>query len=398
MANSKWSDDQFLNQMRQMGDPLADACIARLAADADRSNFTHAFRYLNANDAPVPSGLPQPLQDFFRDTGELPGGLTAFDLRRVQRGEGVFMRNAFVSALVLLAKSLPEGYQAPCLAQSLCFTENLSQKPYKRLLGVLQMLINVSTQGSMSQLGKTIVTAQKMRLLHAGIRHLVREHMPNAKEYQARYGVPVNLEDMLGTIMGFSLLVVDGLKTLKVPLKDEDAEDYYYMWRVFAQLVGIHPPGRPDSIDFLPATLTEAREFYAAYRRRHFKAAPDNPQGLLLTEANLDMLNRMLPQTPLRRLGMKIVPRIYMFDLMGPDGFSRSGLKPVRFLYLTKFCLKCLPWIWMKLWKDGDRLLKTSSVHENLARIFFQRLIVEGRGGEVTFLIPLDMRDLRDLA
>jgi hypothetical protein len=260
------------------------------------------------------------------------------------------------------------------------------------------MLINVSTQGSMSQLGKTIVTAQKMRLLHAGIRHLVREHMPNAKEYQARYGVPVNLEDMLGTIMGFSLLVVDGLKTLKVPLKDEDAEDYYYMWRVFAQLVGIHPPGRPDSIDFLPATLTEAREFYAAYRRRHFKAAPDNPQGLLLTEANLDMLNRMLPQTPLRRLGMKIVPRIYMFDLMGPDGFSRSGLKPVRFLYLTKFCLKCLPWIWMKLWKDGDRLLKTSSVHENLARIFFQRLIVEGRGGEVTFLIPLDMRDLRDLA
>ena len=38
------------------------------------------------------------------------------------------------------------------------------------------------------------------------------------------------------------------------------------------------------------------------------------------------------------------------------------------------------------------------SLHEKLSAIFFQRLIVMERGGEVTFRIPQDLSDLRELA
>ena len=53
-----------------------------------------------------------------------------------------------------------------------------------------------------------LVTARKLRLLHAGVRTLVPRHRP---DYAARFGPPVNLEDMLATIMGFSYLAFQGM-------------------------------------------------------------------------------------------------------------------------------------------------------------------------------------------
>ena len=83
-----------------------------------------------------------------------------------------------------------------------------------------------------------MVTAQKLRLLHAGIRRLATKYRP---AYQARFGVPVNHEDMLATIMAFSYLLVIGIERLGLPLSRTEAEDLYYLWRVFAVLMGIHP-------------------------------------------------------------------------------------------------------------------------------------------------------------
>lgn len=395
MPPSKWSDDQFLDSLRLLGDERADACLARLTAAGNESDFHGVFRHLNSNNGPLPENLPEALRDFFEHT-KLPPDIDGQPINhaRVARGSAVFLRHALPSALILLAKSLPAGYAAPNLALVLSLSDNLNRKPFKRLMGVLQLLVNLSGKADFTHGGSGLVTAQKLRLLHAGVRHVVPTHLPG---YREKYQVPSNLEDMLGTIMGFSLLVIDGLAELGHTLPPADAEDFYYLWRVFAILMGIHPPGAPGSGDFVPANVAEAHEFYRAYARRHYRPAAENPEGAKLAGSLLDMMNMMLPQTPLRRLGLKIVPRIYMEMFLGREGMARVGIRPVRFLFLSKWLLRFTVRLWMWFWDKSDELSGDASAHENLSRIFFQTLIQRGVGHEVTFSLPDNMKELRKM-
>ncbi|GJL56054.1 MAG: hypothetical protein NPIRA02_31860 [Nitrospirales bacterium] len=394
-GGSKWSNDLFLDSIRLQGDAAADRCLTQLHDVLRKEDFSDLFQRLNTNTAVLSNEIPEPLHAFLTSTMNLPL-LEAhpIDRERIKRGQRVFMTHAFPCALVLLTKSLPEGYAAPNLSTVLNLSNNLSQRPYRRILGVLQMLINVSAVGGFDPSGKALITVPKIRLLHAGVRKIVREHLPH---YEARYGVPVNLEDQLGTVMGFSYLVISGLKQLRIGLSAEQAEDWYYLWRIVAQMMGIHPEGQPDSSEYVPKNLTEAQEFYASYMRRHYVEAGQNPEGVELATVNLRMLNDLLPQTPLRRLGIQILPRIYMEELMGRAGCERIGIKPVRFLYLTKWLVTTFPSIWSRLWNVVDRVDSSQHLHENISHVFFQSLIHREFNGEITFHIPDTLEELRRL-
>lgn len=395
-GSKRWTNHPFLDQLRQMGDQLADECFWELKSYLGKDDFSGLFKKLKSNNQPLTEDIPRPLKEFIYQTTKLPlvHG-EPMDCSRIKRGQKVFMTHALPSALVLLTKSLPEGYAAPNLSKVLCLSDNLTERPYRRLLGVLQMVINVSAVGGFDPKGKALITIPKIRLLHAGVRHIVRKH---CSSYEKHHGVPVNIEDLLGTVMGFSYLVIDGLKQLDIGLTNEEAEDFFYLWRIFTQMMGIHPEHNPNSTLFVPANLEEAQVFYETYKDRHFVEASHNPEGVLLAKANLQMLNDLLPQTPLRRLGLKIVPRMYMEELMGKEGYARTGLEPIRFLYLTKWVLRHLPGVWTRLWNVHDQFDPSKHFHENLSRIFFQHLINVEFGGEVTFRIPDTLVELKKLA
>ena len=91
-----------------------------------------------------------------------------------------------------------------------------------------------------------------------------------------------------------------------------------------------------------PKNLMEAKAFYESYQRRHYVSAEANPEGVQLAAVHLNLLNDLLPQTPLRRLGMQIVPRVYMEELIGTTGCERIGIQPVPFLFMTKWLIKDL--------------------------------------------------------
>ncbi len=394
--NEKWSDDRFLNSLRLKGDAEADECFHGIQDVLKGEDFHRLFQQLSTNSAEVPETIPKPLREFLNTTMRVPSvDSQPIDIERLKLGQRVFMTHALPAALVLILKSLPEGYAAPSLSKILCLSDNLSRRPYRRLLGVLQMLINVSAVGGFDVSGKAIVTVPKIRLLHAGVRTIVREHL---SDYEEHYGLPVNLEDMLGTVMGFSYLVITGLRQLHIGLTEDQAEDLYYLWRIFAQMMGIHPEGQPESSEYIPRNLTETKLFYESYRRRHYVNAVDNPEGVQLAATNLQMMNDLLPQTPLRRLGLRIIPRIYMEELIGEEGCEKIGIKPVQFLYATKWLVKTFPPVWSRLWNVVDRVDPSDHLHENISRVFFQGLINREFNGEITFHIPDSLEDLHRLA
>jgi hypothetical protein len=382
VSASKWSDDAFLDALRRQGDPKADEAVARLIANGGTEAVGATFGMLQANDTPLPASAPRALKEFMEASAGLPPDI---DRTRLPRGSAVFLRHAMPSVVVLLASSLPRGYAAPCLSHILSISRDLQRHPFDRLMGVVQLLINISDADAFQPNGRAIVTAQKLRLLHAGIRSITRKYRPR---YEETFGVPVNHEDMLATIMGFSYLLIDGMRRLDLELDHAEAEDLYYTWRLFAVLMGIHPDGRPHDDSFIPATLAEAAEFYASYVRRNNTIADRNRYGVLLAQDNLKMMQDLLPQS-LRRLGLGYAPRICMTELMTPVELARVGLRPLPGHKTLKGILTGIFWL-------------TTRRHEplvaRLARFVLQGMVDVDRSGQVEFSIPFTRLDARGSA
>lgn len=381
---SKWSDDRFLDGLRQSGDPLADDAVARLRAEHGGAVIGRIFAKLRANDSPLPDDAPTALADFMRDACGLPAWASE---ERLQRGGHAFLRNALPSVVVLLASSLPRGYAAPCLTEILSISRDLEQHPYQRLMGVVQLLVNVSDAHAFGAHGRAVVTAHKLRLLHAGIRALTYQCRPG---FEARHGVPVNHEDMLATIMAFSWLVVDGIRRLGLPLSEEEAEDLYYVWKVFAQVMGIHPPDRPDDDSLVPGNLAEAREFYESYVRRTNTMPAANRYGVVLTEDNLQMMERLIPLVP-RMCGLGLLPYLCMTELMSREELARVGFSPMPGHRLLR------PFLTVAL-RIGQWTGHHSSLAAHLAHLVLQGMVAVDRRGEVEFSIPFTRLDLHGSA
>ena len=377
----QWSDDAFLDRLRQIGDPAADQAVAGLIAAGRTKDVSAIFKTLRANDDPLPPDAPQAYRDFAAAFGGLPPHL---DVGRLDRGGTAFYRNALPAVVAMLASSLPRGYAAACLGEILTVSNDLENRPFNRLMGVVQLLINISDTGAFAPEGRAVITALKLRLLHAGIRTIVPRYR---QHYRETYGVPVNLEDMLATIMGFSWLIVDGTKRLGVPFSEQEAEDNYYLWRVFALLMGIHPEGRPHDWSYIPETLSDAAEFYASYARRNdVRTADTNAHGVVLTQDNLRMMEHFIPR-PLKWLGFRFAPQIWMAEMMTPDEMALVGVKPLMGHTIIKTLLAGML-----------RVGRTAGHHwvfATLARDILQGMVDVDRGGEATFSIPFTRLDLR---
>jgi hypothetical protein len=245
--------------------------------------------------------------------------------------------------------------------------------------------VNVSSCRGFQHGGRAVITAQKLRLLHAGVRFLTRRYRP---DYERAYGVPVNLEDMLGTILGFSLLLIQGWRTLGAGVTAQQEEDFFYLWMVFARMMGIHPPGQPDSTEYLPVNVADAAALYDRYRERHYVDGSVNPDGVALAAANLEMFHRLIP-FPLRMLGIGMLPRLCMHQLMGDQACRRLRIPvtPGRPLIV-----RALLGVHHLITVFG---LVHHPDHEHLGLIFFQKLITLSFGGRITYSVPTDVAQLR---
>jgi ER-bound oxygenase mpaB/B'/Rubber oxygenase, catalytic domain len=384
VTGGQWSDDAFLDALRRSGDPAADAAVANLTADGGLAAAGGIFKVLRANDTPLPADAPQPLHDFMASSAGLPPWV---DVARLANGGQAFLRNSLPSVVVLLASSLPRGYAAPCICEILSISKDLERHPFGRLMGVVQLLINISDADAFQPSGRAIVTAQKLRLLHAGVRAIAGHCRP---KYQGQFGTPVNHEDMLATIMGFSYLLIDGVRRLDLALSPEEAEDLYYLWRVFALLMGIAPSGRPHDDSFIPATIADAAAFYDAYVRRNDTTAERNAYGVVLTQDNLTMMTSMI-WWPLRLIGLGFAPKIAMTELLTSEELARVGQAPL----IGHDAIKAILGLILGLGRDvGEH----TSFAARLSRLVLQGMVDVDRRGEVSFSIPMSQEDLRSAA
>jgi hypothetical protein len=407
-ASARWTSDAYLDTLASLGDLAADACLAALPVE---DSLSFAFSQMGAGQT-LPPVLPPAFEAYLR----APGGHTLTDLTdddraRLNRGQHVFLTHALPMGLALLTKSLPEGYQAPRLANVLMLSGGLEMSTYRRILGVLQMLLSVNQEGSFERVAsdapgggaepgtahsEAAMTALRVRLMHAGIRSMAKKKLPDFSEHLG--GIPVSLEDMLYTILAFSLQVLQGIELMRIPLTPAQRDDYFFVWRVFARCMGIHPADSPTSWEFIPETLIEAEMFNRSYGRRHFRTLTQNPNAKPLIAAQGNMIAQRLTFGLLPTLlAPSFIPRMFFEQMIGADAAENIGVRRVRWLRPFKPIILRVPRVWSATWSLYDRLSGSDARHVEYARRLFQSLILWQYDGAATLRIVRDSDDTADL-
>lgn len=285
-------DHALLDSLRTVGDPVADEVIAQLFEQNRVTDANALFAQLKHNAQQPPTDHPASLllADYFAMTAELPPFLDAALVARASE----FFRSHGPSILTVLgAYSLPLDYAAKKGVQVLARTARMTKNPNRRVVETAQLLTDVLHENGLSPDGAGIRTVQKVRLIHAAVRYLI---VNRDSTWSPDYGTPINQEDMLGTLLSFSVAVLDGLQRLDMPATADEADAYYHCFRVVGYLLGIAPHLIPDNL----ADAAALSEVIFA------RQAGVSPEGREMTAALLSMMDAVYPW-PLQGTGAALM-------------------------------------------------------------------------------------------
>ena len=80
--------------------------------------------------------------------------------------------------------------------------------------------------------------ARGVRLFHGAVRHTILAQ-PEFRWPQDELGVPVNQEDLLGTLAAFTVTVIESLDEMGVTCTVEDRDAYLHLWLAIGHLLGV---------------------------------------------------------------------------------------------------------------------------------------------------------------
>ena len=154
--------------------------------------------------------------------------------------------------------------------------------------------------------GKGYINAKKVRFLHSSMRYMLIQNnqscpfsgKPNSftdalSQQQsawdfAKFGHPINQEDLAYTLLTFGMLIPKGLKNWGVPVSDAEREGFLHLWKVIGYTMGIRE-------ELLTDNWEEAEQLYALIAKRQ---VGHSEAGVILTESLMGFLNDYLPDFP----------------------------------------------------------------------------------------------------
>ena len=298
-------DTGLLPRLRGRGDPVADGVVAGLLADAPAADpedtLVHLLRCLRDLDENA---------DVAAWIGAVETPPPWLDVTLMARGQEFFADWSLDIVTSLFCASLPFAYAA---AQGVEVLERASlladpRTVARRIAETGQMLLDVGTPRALAPGARGYRTARTVRLLHAVIRARLTldpgapgdPAHAHAVWDTAELGVPVNQEDLLGTLLSFTTVVFRAFENMGIPPAKVEREAYLALWGAIGALLGIEYSEavlRPDKAEELTDVI--AKRLHAGSK------AGVHLMEVLMDEMELSMPwgMRKLPRTLVRHLG-----------------------------------------------------------------------------------------------
>ncbi len=328
-----------MDAMRRLGDPMFDEPIA---AEMEKSpEFWVELHELLIHRKTL---------DFGATFEILPGA--RIDESEILAGQRVFEEHGPEVLMILACYSLPAAFAAANGVQVLSATGYIEMQTNRRLWETTQMIVDVMTEGGLKGPdAKGTRTARMVRQLHAAVRQLLLHHPSKSWDIE-KLGLPINQEDMAGTLMTFSWVILDGLDKIHISLTAEEKQHYLNAWREVGRQMGVVP-------ELIPATVAEAKDLTETIQARQIARSPE---GVAMTKAVLDWMRgqapflfRGFPSVLMRRF----LPKPVANDL-GVPSWSPDHLLVDLFLAILAF---------------ADRYMMRTKAHRRMVRAFSMHVI-----------------------
>jgi hypothetical protein len=235
-----------------------------------------------------------------------------------------------------------------------------------------QFVVDVLDNDGLGPTGHGLRSAQKIRLLHATMRY----HVSQLGDWDAAaLGVPVNQEDLAGTLMSFSWMIPLGLGKLGIELLPEDRDAYFHIWRVVGHVLGVHE-------QLNPVKFGDGAAMMDVIIRRQQRPSE---AGTVLTKGVLDFIREVLPVPP--GAGPTLIRH-----LIGDKSADIVKVPPADSLTQLGISTGALPNFGYG--KTGDTLPLTAKLASQLGLLVFKEgLLLTNKGRRREWQVPTGLTD-----
>jgi hypothetical protein len=192
-------------------------------------------------------------------------------------GSAFFVKHAEQVMQLLGLLSLPYCYAAADGAMVLYLSRRLQDDAERRLSDTAEFIWNVMNPRAFTSAGSGFSSCLKIRVTHAAARYYTLKN----SNWDANTGVPVNQEDMAGTNLAFSLIVIRGLRKLGYTVSYSEQQAFLHLWNVIGFLLGIDQ-------DLIPVDGKSANQLEAKISKRQFRKSE---QGSALAGSLLNYIH-----------------------------------------------------------------------------------------------------------
>jgi hypothetical protein len=263
-------------------------------------------------------GAATVLADYYAEAAPWPDWA---DADALARGAAFFCQWGLELGLGLFCFGLPIGYAADRTAHVLDLTARLETNAHRRVFETAQMVLDVTAPDALQPAAQGHTTVRRVRLMHAGIRHLVTNDpriqvvdaplSDDVHFWCAEWGTPLSQEHMVGALLTFGHSMLHVLDRFELAYDADDAEAYLHLWSVVGYLLGVRA-------DLLPLDRATSGLVDPMLRDRNIC---ETQAGKRLTTALVDVLHRCGPDGALGPL-----PVATMRMLLGDDVAAMLGL------------------------------------------------------------------------
>jgi hypothetical protein len=319
LKSSRLFSNELMSRYRQQGDAPADAVITAVIEAGGPASLRTMMAWLADTADFSLENQSDAVRAFFARYGQLPDWA---DKERMARGMAFFKKHAGQIGVILGCFSLPYCYLGANGAQVLWLTERIKNDTTRRLQETGEWVFGVNNPKewvSLPSLPAPLAMARtlKVRLIHAGARWFAL----HSGRWNMDWGYPVNQEDMAGTNLAFSYVVLRGLRRLEGDgaVAEKDEEDYLHHINVIAHINGV-------ADELLPANLREAYQLDRAIAQRQF--APSEA-GMGLTRSLLNAIATVAGTASDRPEAARNLAAAQMRFFLGDDYADTLGIPAV---------------------------------------------------------------------
>jgi hypothetical protein len=214
------------------GDPAMDAFVEWMFAYGPKQSRALFTQAMNEGLGSIPDA-PEPLRAFFRSIERQPAWL---DRELLAEGVAFIHGTGMAAGYVLRDLALMGGYLLSGFNQSLLMTGALNRGTSQRIAETGKWWIDCTEAGGLERFGAGLKSTLHVRMVHA----LVRRSLAARPDWDsAQWGLPLSQIDMVATYLGFSVVMLGGLRKLGIPVTARESRAVIHLWSYACWLMGV---------------------------------------------------------------------------------------------------------------------------------------------------------------